>query len=67
MSRNASKVVDMLLEHRLTDRDIQARNQSIKDRLDKLGDMLNAMKAQWNAVNPTHAVTEPDYNPKDFA
>ncbi|MEW5851922.1 MAG: hypothetical protein AB2A00_24240 [Myxococcota bacterium] len=66
MARNASKVVDMLLEHRLTDRDIQARNQGIKDRLDKIGLLLNAMKAKWNAVNTHAPITEPDYDVKDF-
>lgn len=59
-------MVDLLLEHRLTDRDLQARNQGIKDRLDKIGELLNAMKAKWNAVNATAAITEPDYDPKAF-
>ena len=66
MSRSSSKVVDMLLEHRLTDRDIQARNQSIKDRLDKVGALLNAMKAKWNTVHTGATITEADYDPKVF-
>lgn len=66
MSRNSNKVVDLLLERRLTDQDIQQRNQAIKDRLDKIGVMLNAMKAKWNAANPANTVTEPDYDVKAF-
>jgi hypothetical protein len=58
--------MDLLLERRLTDQDIQQRNQSIKDRLDKIGVMLNAMKAKWNTANPTNTVTEADYDVKAF-
>ena len=63
-----SKMVDLLIERRLTDSDFLFRNQSMKDRLDKIGMLLNAVKAKWNSVNTAGAnqIQEKDYDPKGF-
>jgi hypothetical protein len=63
-----SKVVEMLIERRMLDADMTTRSQPIKDRLDKVGMLLNAMKAKWNTVNaaPANQIQEKDYNPKEF-
>ena len=67
MSRK-SKVVELLIERRLTDADMQYRNQALKDRLDKIGSMLNAFKQKWNVVNqnPNAQINEKDYVAKEF-
>jgi hypothetical protein len=61
-----SKVVEMLIERRMLDADMTAHNQPMKDRLDKIGTLLSAMKQKWNAANPAHQVIEKDYDPRPY-
>ena len=61
-----SKVLEMLIERRMLDADMTSHAQPMKDRLDKVGMLLNAMKQKWNLVNPNNQVQEKDYDPKVF-
>lgn len=61
-----SKVVENLIERRMLDADMTAHNRPVKDRLDKMGMLLNAMKQKWNVVNPNNQVQQKDYDPKSF-
>ncbi len=62
-------VVGLLIERKMTDSDMQFRNQAITRRLDRIGQMLNGFKNAWNAVNkdPNAQIAEKDYEPKEFA
>ncbi len=68
MPRVRSKVIDMLVERRLTSEDMDQRTKVLRERVDKLGKLLNAMKAKWNLVHksPDEQITESDYDRKVF-
>lgn len=56
-----------LLDNALDKRDPALTNVGVKARLDAIGDLLNDLKAQWNAVNPGDTITADDYDTTKYA
>lgn len=55
-------ILDNILDNALDKRDPALTNVGVKARLDLIGDLLNDLKAQWNAVNPGDLITADDYD-----